>query len=118
MGIDAVPVPKAVIQEIITGHRISFKVGFHRKVDHGVAGMLMLKKHGQPLAVAVGLSIQLPRRFYNVSLMWVKVLFAYTLRSKNRPAVLHGAWASLAQLIGNLLGLCGYRGSYYDRTDT
>ena len=27
----------------------------------------MLKKHGQPLDVAVGLSIQLPRRFLRIS---------------------------------------------------
>ena len=115
LGIDAVPVPRAVIQESITGHRITFKVGFHRKLDHGVAGILMLKKHGQPLDVAVGLSIQLPRRFFYVFLMWVRVLLAYTLSSKNQLEVVHDAWASLAQLIGNLLGLCGYRGSYYAR---
>ena len=117
LGIDAVPVPKAVIRETITGHRITFKTGFHRKLDHGVAGMLMLKKYGTPLAIAVGLSIQLPRRFFNVCLMWVKVMFAYTLRSKNRSEVVQNAWASLAQLTGNLLGLCGYRGSYYARRD-
>ena len=117
LGIDAVPVPKAVIRETITGQRITFKVGFHRKLNQGVASILMLKKYGTPLAIAVGLSIQLPRRFFNVFLMWVKVLFACTLRSQNRPEVLHAAWASLAQLTGNLLGLCGYRGSYYARRD-
>lgn len=114
-GVDAIPVPRAVIQETITGHRIAFKAGFHRKLDHGVAGILMLKKYGQPLDVAVGLSIQLPRRFFTVFIMWMRVLFAYTIRSESRSQLVHDAWASLAQLIGNLLGLCGHKGSYYSR---
>ena len=100
LGIEAVPVPTAVIQETITGQRIAFKAGFHRKLDHGVAAILMLKKYGTPLAVAVGVSIQLPRRFFNVFLMWVKVMFAYTLRSKNRSEVVHDAWASSSAIDG------------------
>ena len=118
LGIDAVPVPKAVIRETITGHRITFKTGFHRKLDHGVAGMLMLKKYGTPLAVTVGLSIQLPRRFFTACVTWLGVLLAYLLRSERRLEILHSAWAYSALLMGNLLALCGYRGSYYSRSDT
>ena len=113
LGVDAVPVPKAVIRETITGQRITFKVGFHRKLDHGVAGVLMLKKYGTPLAVAIGLSIQLPQRLLTVLILWSRVLKSYFMRSQNRSEVLHTAWASVAQLLGNLLGLCGYTGSYY-----
>ena len=117
LGIRAVPVPTAVIQETITGHRRTLRSGFHRKLNEGVAGILMLKKYGTPLAVAVGLSIQLPRRFFTVCVTWLRVLLACLLRSKKRSDTLRSAWAHSAQLMGNLLALCGYRGSYYARRD-
>ena len=115
LGIKAVPVPTAVIQERITGHRRTLKSGFNRRLNHGVAGILMLKKYGTPLAVTVGLSIQLPRRFFTACVTWLGVLLAYLLRSEKRFETLHSAWAYSALLMGNLLALCGYRGSYYAR---
>ena len=117
LGIKAVPVPTAVIQERISGHRRTLKSGFHRRLNQGVASILMLKKYGTPLAVAVGLSIQLPRRFFKVCVTWLRVLLACLLRSKKRSETLRSAWAHTAQLMGNLLALCGYRGSYYARRD-
>ena len=117
-GFKAKPVPKAIVQELITPRRATLLCGFHRRLDQGVASIELLKKYTPPLAVAVGLSVQLPIVFVRLHKEWFIVLLCYALRKQSRSENLDKALASLAQFLGFLLALCGYRGSYYHRRFT
>ena len=116
-GVLAVPVPRAVIQETITNRRATLISGFHRKLDQGVAGFIMLKKYTPPLAVTVGLLAQLSLRFIRLLGDWWRALQAHFLLLEERDKLLDTALASSAVFIGLIMGMCGYRGSYYARKD-
>lgn len=116
-GIDAVPVPRAVIQEEITTLRATLASGFHRKLDAGVSGIVMLKKYSSPLAFTVGILMQLPKRFIHLLRHWGRVVKASAIRAENRDEILDLAIADLAMFLGLILGLCGYRGTYYSRNE-
>ena len=116
-GIDAVPVPRAVIQEEITMLRATLASGFHRKLDAGVSGIVMLKKYSSPLAFTVGVLMQLPRRFIHLLRHWGRVVKASAIRAENREEILDVAIADLAVFLGLITGLCGYRGTYYSRNE-
>jgi hypothetical protein len=116
-GVEPVPVPRAVIQETITTRRATLASGFHRKLNAGVSGIIMLKKYSSPLAFTVGVSVQMPRRFVNLLGDWWRAGKAYMIRAEDRGELLDVALASLALLIGLIMALCGYRGSYYSRKE-
>ncbi|MDB2644998.1 glycosyltransferase [Luminiphilus sp.] len=116
-GIDAVPVPRAVIQEEITTLRATLASGFHRKLDAGVSGIVMLKKYSSPLAFTVGVLMQLPRRLIHLLRHWGRVVKASSIRAENREEILDVAIADLAVFLGLIMGLCGYRGTYYSRNE-
>ena len=116
-GFEPVPVPRAVIQETITTRRATLASGFHRKLNTGVSGIIMLKKYSSPLAFTVGVSVQMPRRFVNLLGDWWRAGKAYMIRAEDRGELLDVALASLALLIGLIMALCGYRGSYYSRKE-
>jgi hypothetical protein len=116
-GVLVAPVPRAVIQETISTRRATWLSGFHRKLDQGVAGYIMLKKYTPPLAVTVGLSVQLPLRFIRLLRDWWRAAQAHILLLEKRDQLLDTALASSAVFIGSIMGICGYRGSYYARKD-
>jgi len=116
-GIESVPVPRAVIQETITSRRATLASGFHRKLNAGVSGIILLKKYSSPLAFTVGVSVQMPLRFVKLLGDWCRAGKAYTIQSKDRSELRDVALASLAMFIGLILALCGYRGAYYSRNE-
>ena len=116
-GVLLAPVPRAVIQETISTRRATLLSGFHRKLDQGVAGFIMLKKYTPPLAVTVGLLAQLSLRFIRLLGDWWRALQAHFLLLEERDKLLDTALASSAVFIGLIMGMCGYRGSYYARKD-
>ena len=116
-GVESVPVPRAVIQETITSRRATLASGFHRKLNAGVSGIILLKKYSSPLAFTVGVSVQMPRRFVKLLGDWCRAGKAYTIQSKDRSELRDVALASLAMFIGLILALCGYRGAYYSRNE-
>ena len=116
-GVLAVPVPRAVIQEAITARRATLLSGFHRKLDQGVSSFMMLKKYTPPLTVTAGLLVQLPLRFIRLLGDWWRAAQAHILLLEERDKLLDTALASSATFIGVIMGLCGYRGSYYARKD-
>ena len=116
-GIESVPVPRAVIQETITSRRATLTSGFHRKLNAGVSGIILLKKYSSPLAFTVGVSVQMPLRFVKLLGDWCRAGKAYTIQSKDRSELRDVALASLAMFIGLILALCGYRGAYYSRNE-
>ena len=116
-GVESVPVPRAVIQETITSRRATLTSGFHRKLNAGVSGIILLKKYSSPLAFTVGVSVQMPRRFVKLLGDWCRAGKAYTIQSKDRSELRDVALASLAMFIGLILALCGYRGAYYSRNE-
>ena len=77
----------------------------------------MLKKYTPPLAVTVGLLAQLSLRFIRLLGDWWRALQAHFLLLEERDKLLDTAWASSAVFIGLIMGMCGYRGSYYARKD-
>jgi len=116
-GVESVPVPRAVIQETITSRRATLTSGFHRKLNAGVSGIILLKKYSSPLAFTVGVSVQMPLRFVKLLGDWCRAGKAYTIQSKDRSELRDVALASLAMFIGLILALCGYRGAYYSRNE-
>ena len=116
-GVLAVPVPRAVIQEAITARRATLLSGFHRKLDQGVSSFMMLTKYTPPLTVTAGLLVQLPLRFIRLLGDWWRAAQAHILLLEERDKLLDTALASSATFIGVIMGLCGYRGSYYARND-
>ena len=111
------PVPRAVIQEAISTRRVTLLSGFHRKLDQGVSSLIMLKKYTPPLTVTAGLLVQLPLRFIRLLGDWWRAAQAHILLLEERDKLLYTALASSATFIGVIMGLCGYRGSYYARKD-
>jgi hypothetical protein len=69
------------------------------------------------LAVTVGLLVQLPLRFIRLLGDWRRAAQAHILLLEKRDQLLDTALASSAVFIGSIMGICGYRGSYYARKD-
>jgi hypothetical protein len=114
-NIKPVPVPRAIVQEIISAKRAAFSVSFRRMFDHGVAGVVLLKKYASVGQVIVGMSIQLPWLLCRILLLWLQVLPALLRHGPHTSITVHRALAASVQFLGTVFGLMGYRGSYYSK---
>ena len=115
-GLAPKAVPTAVVSETIGESRTSISVAIKRHINHGVASITLLKKYGNPKANTVGLSLQLPKLCIGAVWLALRALFAYATLSKHRLQAFELAMERASRLSGLVMALCGYKGSYYNRT--
>ena len=107
------PVPGAIVSEVIKGDRRTLSAGIARHVNHGIAGILRLKKHGSRATVIIGLSLQLPRLGLDLIISVGLVFFYYLLRLPGCHSHMRTTLMKGARLAGIFMALFGAKGYYY-----